>query len=96
MSFAETESRQEVNATFLQPFLSYTTKTYMTYGVNTESTYDWQNSQWTVPVNAMISQLVKLDKVPVQFQLGGRYYPEKPNGGADWGVRFAVTLLFPK
>jgi hypothetical protein len=44
----------------------------------------------------MVAQLVKLDKLPVQFQLGGRYYPEKPTGGADWGVRFALTLLFPK
>jgi hypothetical protein len=95
-SFAGTESRQEVNATFLQPFLSYTTKTYTTFTLNTESTYDWQNSQWTVPVNAMVSQLLKLGNQPVQFALGGRYYPEKPDSGPDWGVRFAVTLLFPK
>jgi len=95
-SFAGTSTRQDVSATFLQPILSYTTKTYTTFGLNSESTYDWQNSQWTVPVNATVSQLVKLGKQPVQFQIGGRYYPEKPNGGADWGVRFAVTLLFPK
>lgn len=95
-SFAGTSSRPDVSATFLQPILSYTTKTFTTFGLNTESTYDWQNSQWTVPVNATISQLIKLGKQPLQFQLGGRYYPEKPNGGADWGLRFAVTLLFPK
>ena len=29
---------QEVNATFIQPFLSYTTKSYTTIGVNTETT----------------------------------------------------------
>lgn len=94
--FAGTESRQEVNATFLQPFMSYTTKTYTTFGVNTESTYDWRNSQWSVPINVTVGQLLKLGKQPVQFQLGARYYPEKPQGGADWGLRFAVTLLFPK
>ena len=95
-SFAGTSSRQDVSATFLQPILSYTTKTFTTFGLNTESTYDWQNSQWTVPVNATVSQLVKLGKQPVQVTFGGRYYPEKPNGGADWGLRFVVTLLFPK
>lgn len=95
-SFAGTQSRKEVSATFLQPFVSYTTKTYTTFGLNTESTYDWQNSQWTVPINLTVSQLLKLGKQPVQFQLGGRYYPETPSGGADWGLRFAVTLLFPK
>ena len=29
--------------------------------------------------------VANLISVPVQFQLDGRYYPEKPNGGADWG-----------
>ena len=27
---------------------------------------------------------------------GGRYHAEAPSGGPDWGLRFAVTLLFPK
>jgi hypothetical protein len=85
-----------VNATFVQPFVSFTTKSFTTYGLNTESTYDWSHSQWTVPVNAMVSQLVKIGGKPVQFQLGVKYYAEGPKGGPDWGLRFAVTLLFPK
>jgi hypothetical protein len=32
----------------------------------------------------------------VQFSLGAKYYAEKPDGGPDWGLRFTVTLLFPK
>ena len=85
-----------VNATFLQPFLSFTTKSFTTFGLNTESTYDWTHSQWTVPLNASVSQLVKIGGRPVQFQLGVKYYAEGPKGGPDWGLRFAVTLLFPK
>jgi hypothetical protein len=87
---------RNVNATFLQPFVSYTTKSYTTFGLNTESTYDWENSQWTVPINVLISQLVKIGGKPVQFQVGYRYYAEKPDGGPDWGLRFTVTFLFPK
>jgi hypothetical protein len=86
----------QVNATFLQPFVSYTTKTFTTFGLNTESTYDWSHSQWTVPINVMVSQLLKLGKQPVQFALGVKYYAEKPSGGPDWGLRFAITFLFPK
>jgi hypothetical protein len=41
-------------------------------------------------------ELLKLGHQPVQFTLGGRYFPEKPQGGPDWGLRFTVTLLFPK
>jgi hypothetical protein len=95
-SFAGDSSRADVSATFIQPFLSYSTKTYTTFGLNTESTYDWENSQWTVPLNVSVSQLVKLGGKPVQFSLGGRYYAEKPSDGPDWGLRFAITFLFPK
>jgi hypothetical protein len=54
-SYAGSSDRSEVNSTFLQPFLSFTTKTYTTFGVNTESTYDWTKNQWTIPINATVS-----------------------------------------
>ena len=95
-SFAGEGGRANVNATFLQPFVSFTTKTYTTFGLNTESTYDWSHSQWTVPLNVSVSQLLKIGKQPVQFSLGVKYYAEKPANGPDWGLRFAVTFLFPK
>jgi len=87
---------QEVNATFLQPFISYTTKTYTTFGMNTETTYNWVTQEATAPMNWTVQQLVKIGKMPVAFQFGYRYYVEKPNGGPDWGLRFAITFLFPK
>ena len=95
-SYAGEDSRTDVNVTYLQPFVSYTTKTQTTYGLNAESTYDWNNHQWTVPLNLSVSQLVKIGGQPVSFSLGGRYYAEKADSGPEWGVRFAVTLLFPK
>ncbi|HQQ76897.1 MAG TPA: transporter [Thermoanaerobaculia bacterium] len=95
-SFAGPENRASVNSTFLQPFLSFTTATYTTIGFNTESTYDWTNDAWTVPLNLTAAQLVKVGGKPVSFTLGGRYYATTPSGGPDWGLRFVVTLLFPK
>lgn len=95
-SFAGHENRQRLSSTFLQPFLSYTTGHHTTFGVNTESTYDWVNSQWTVPLNAFVTQLVKIGKKPVSFQFGGRYYGERPSGGPEWGLRFTVTLVYPE
>ncbi len=85
-----------MNATFLQPFVSFTTKTFTTVGLNTESTYDWEHRLWTVPLNLKASQLVKIGTMPIQFQVGGSYYAEKPDGGPSWGPRSAITLLFPK
>jgi len=87
---------QKVQATFIQPTVSFTTKTFTSIGLNTESTYDWTNGQWTVPLNVSVSQLLKLGTQPVQLSLGARYYAEAPSGGPDWGLRFTITLLFPK
>ena len=49
-----------------------------------------------VPLNLTVSQLLKVGKTHIQFQVGGRYYAEKPDGGPAWGLRFTVTYLFPK
>ena len=80
--------RPDVNATYLQPFVSYTTEKATTFTLNTESTYDWTNDQWTVPVNFMVQQLVKIRDQPVAFTLGARYYADRPDSGADWGLPF--------
>jgi hypothetical protein len=88
--------RKYISNTFVQPLLSYTTPKQTTFGLNTESSYNWKTEEWTVPVNAAISQLVKIDKQPVQFHLGYRNYLDRPDGGPDWGLRFQVTLQFPK
>jgi hypothetical protein len=95
-SFAGNSGRANVNATFIEPFFNYTTQDLTTFGIETESSYDWHNARWTVPLNLLVSQLVELGGKPVSFQLGARYYAEKPDSGPSWGLRFEVTLLFPK
>ena len=84
-----------INATFLQPFVNYTTKTHTTFGLDMEDTYDWVADQWTVPFNLTVSQILKIGKQPISIQFGGRYYAEAPTGGPDWGLRLNFTLLFP-
>jgi len=94
-SFAGDAERRSVNATFLQPFISYTIKTKSTFGLNTESTYNWNDNQWTVPLNVSVSQLLRIGRLPVSLAVGGRYYAEGPSGAPEWGLRFVITLLFP-
>jgi hypothetical protein len=94
--FAGDDNRGAVNATFLQPFVSYITPTKTTFSLNTETTYDWHNDQWIVPANLVVSQLFKIGDQPVQAFIGARYYVETPIGGPEWGVRLGMTFLFPK
>ena len=96
-SVAGDDGRADISATFIQPFLSYITKTKTTLGVNTESTCDWEGGQWSVPVNASVAQLLKAGPQIMQLTLGARYWAESPDSGPeDWGGRVGITFLFPK
>jgi hypothetical protein len=96
-SFAGDEARPEVNASFLQPFISYTTADAWTFALNTESTYDWISETWSVPVNFTVSKLINIGTQPISLQAGLRYWAESPEGGPEgFGARAGVTLLFPR
>jgi hypothetical protein len=96
-SFGGVGYRKDVNATFIQPFLSYITDTKTTITVNTESTYDWVDNKWAIPVNLVVSQLLKVGDQPIQIGVGPRYWGQSPDAGPEgWGLRAVVTLLFPK
>ena len=87
----------DIDSLFVQPFLSYNTPTAWTYTLNSESTYDWNTDQWSVPINAKISKLVTIGEQRIQLFGGARYYLESTDDGADgWGARFGVTFLFPE
>lgn len=95
-SFAGNRDRKDVSATFMQPFISHTTRDAWTIGLDTESSYDWKDMDWAVPINFTVSKVVKMGMQPVSFQLGARYWATAPeNGPRGWGVRAGITFLFP-
>ncbi len=93
--FAGDSNRNPVNSTFLQPFVSYITPTHTTFTLNTETSYDWENEQWSVPINFQVSQVFKIGSQAMQAFVGARYYAETPANGPEWGMRFGLTFLFP-
>lgn len=46
-------------------------------------------------VKKTLNPVANLISVPIQNNWGYRYYAEGSSGGPDWGLRFAVTFLFP-
>lgn len=88
--------RQDVSASLLQPFVSYNFGHGTSASVSVDSTYDWEASQWTVPINFGVTQVFQVGKQAMSYQVGGRYYAETPDGGPDWGLRTTLTFLFPK
>jgi len=95
-SVAGDDDRGDINATFLQPFVSYITKTKTTFAVQTESTYDWETEAWSVPLIAQVSQMFKIGPQILQFSVGAKYWAESPDNGPEgWGLRTQLTFLFP-
>jgi hypothetical protein len=96
-SFAGADNRPDVNTTFLQPFLNYTTPGATTFFLNTEATYDWEDEAWSVPVHLGVNQLLTLGAQRIQIGGGLRYWAESPDGGPEGlSVRTVVTFLFPR
>ena len=97
-SFAGDDDRNDINNTFMQPFLTYIVKkTKTTFVLNTESSHDWRSDRWSVPVNSMVQQMFKIGDMPMQLGAGPRFWAESPTGGPEgWGFRVQLTFLFPK
>jgi hypothetical protein len=79
------------------PFVSYITPKKLTYYLNTESTYNWERKDWSVPINFGANQSMKVGNQIMQVGGGLRYWAEssefRPEG---WGVRLNIIFVFPK
>jgi hypothetical protein len=100
-SYAEAggRSKPNVSSTFIQPFASWTRPDATTLSVNTESSYNWEDGQWSIPVNVSVSHLFKLGSQRVQVAGGVKVYLARdaaPTADAGWGLRLTTTFLFPQ
>jgi hypothetical protein len=92
-SVAGDSDRPEVNGTFFQPFVAYTTPDAWTLSIQTETSYNWTAESWSIPVNVSVSKLVKIGKLPVSLQAGTGYWAESPAAGPE-GFRFRLQANF--
>jgi hypothetical protein len=96
-SFAGSDNRSDINSSFLQPFVAYATPKGVTYSFNSESTYDWETEQWSVPLNFVVTKVTRVGKQLVSYGGGVGYYAESTDTGAQgWKFRAVFTFLFPK
>jgi len=98
-SVTSKDNEPDVNKLLFQYFVNYNFDNgwYLTSTpVNTANWEKDSNNRWTVPVGGGIGKLTRFGKQPVDFKLQAFGYAEKPEGGPDWSVLFAVKFLFPK
>ena len=96
-SFAGDADRADVDETFLQPVIAYTTSRAWTFTLQGEDTYNWETGEWLAPVNFLVSKIVKVGGQPVSIVGGVRYWMDSPDTGPHgFGGRLGMTFLFPK
>jgi hypothetical protein len=89
--------RNDVNTTFLQPFLNYNLGRGLAVGAVMEASANWKaDEHWTAPLLFAVSKVALLGKRPVNFQFGAGPMVARPDGGANWRFRFAATFMFPR
>lgn len=93
---SETNKDNVINKSFIQPWATYELGKGRSVSVTTQSSYDWINRQWTVPLNIGYAQVVNFGKQPVQIQVGGIYMLVAPTGAPKWGLQATLTFLFPE
>ncbi len=88
----------DISRTFFQPFLAYQTKDAWTYTIQSESTYDWEANEASIPVNFVVSKIVKFGKLPVSIAGGVGYWADSPEdvGPEGWRFRTSLTFVFPE
>ncbi|WP_247744859.1 transporter [Shimia sp. R11_0] len=93
----ESSPTTPTNSTFVQPFVSYTTADAWTFSATTESTYDWENDEWSVPLNVNVAKLKPLGGVPVSWMLGAGYWAVSPDNGPEgWRLRLQAQVVLPR
>lgn len=96
-SVAGDSDRGDINSTFLQPFVTYTTPEAWSFTASVEATRDWEGNSWNAPIGLSAAKLTKLGSQLIQLQGGLRYYLDNPeNGPEGFGLRFTFVLLFPR
>lgn len=86
----------DINKSFVQPWVTYELQDGWSVSATSQTSYDWNTREWTVPLNVGVAKLVNFGKQPVQIQFGGIYMLSAPDGAPRWGLQSTVTLLFPK
>lgn len=97
--FAGDGDRAQVNQFMFQYFVNYNLDNGWYLTTDPIMTANWGQSsdnRWTIPVGGGIGRLFTIGEQPINMRLRSYYNVDKPTGGAEWSLNFAVQLLFPK
>jgi hypothetical protein len=96
-SVAGDNDRADVSATYIEPWVTYTTKANTSISMSVETVYDWQADEASIPVNFIVDQLFQVGGQYISVGGAVKYWVDSPPGGPEgFGYRLQLTFLFPK
>lgn len=95
ISIAGNVNSSDINATFLNPFAAYNWKSGAGITLNAEYTRDWENELSVFILHPLVSGVTKFGSQVVSLSIGPRIH-FAPDNHAAYGLRAAITMVFPK
>ena len=86
---------KDISLTTIQPFYTYLPGGGWSVGTGPTITYDWEATQWTVPLQINAGKTVVIGGRPWKFSAELNYYVEKPDAfGPEWmlGINVAPVV----
>lgn len=95
VSFAGTETRNNINASFFQPFFTKGFSKGVTVTIASENTANWESSTLNGLVGIYGNKVTKVGKQMLQLGVGPKLNYDN-HGNYGFGVRANLIFLFPK
>ena len=87
-------SDESFSATQFQPVLKFLLGDGWTVGSSPIGFYNWESSEWTIPINLSASETVIIGKTPWKFELEANYYVEQPDAfGPQVMIGFNISPI---
>lgn len=98
-SFAGDTDRKQTSQLNLLPLIYRFWGDGWSVGYSGNILADWKaqsGERWTVPLGLSIGKVVWFGRLPVQIQVGGQYFVERPTGGPQWNLQLQLTPVIPR
>jgi hypothetical protein len=98
-SFAGDADRKHTNQVNILPLVYSFFGEGWSVGYSGSILADWtapSRDIWTVPIGLSVGKVIKVGILPVQVQIAGQYFVERPQGGPEWNVQLQVTPVIPR
>ena len=89
--------RSDVDASYVEPWVTYTTQSNTSISMSVEAVYDWEAEEASIKPTFIVDQLFEVGGQYISIAPAVYYWLDSPAEGPEgFGFRLQMTFLFPK